>query len=107
MQQYLVRVCHLRKTAEGNLTTSYVRVDEERGSVVSQLVKRIVEYHDNPSPRLDINETENRKEEREWNSSRCLMYYRAVPTNILKFSLVPLTFRNRASYIYIYIYIYI
>ena len=42
MQQNLVRVCHLRKTVEGKLTPSYVRVDGESGSAVSQLVKLIV-----------------------------------------------------------------
>ena len=41
MQQNLARVCHLRKTVKGNLTPSYVRVEGERGSVLSQLVKRI------------------------------------------------------------------
>jgi hypothetical protein len=34
--------CHLRKGVEGNLTPSYVRVDGERGSMVLQLFKRIV-----------------------------------------------------------------
>jgi len=42
MQQNLVRFYHLRKTVEGNLTPSYVRVDGERGYAVSQPVKRIV-----------------------------------------------------------------